>query len=1031
MPEKKNDWYIDCSVYYSKECSKIRGILSAINEKEIEKGEALTSKEVGDILSSKEGIASGNILAVLTRLRDHGYIKKNNQIGELSHFYLDEKLSAEEMAIEHFLKRNAQKKDSPNIKPFVVICSVFNYMIQMDIDPDNIFLTLSECYEYLFPIESYNELTFELVEKIVDERQYKYGEKLPIERVINCDASGSRDDRFLTDWFNSLQLTPIFMPKDADTKVLRPNLNQREFFRYISENATEFSKTPSQKNDETYSYYCNAYNGVLEIIPDIVVSSATIDSEPDVKVLFEYLFGYKKTASFDYLKYFRKECFGVFFAFISVPRIAIRKVYMGNQTVGDALYKYVSNNPHYAALHDTDEVEYKKYLIQHNWEATDFAMDEQNIFSIIKRRYASQSYDHMEKTDMESAYHAFSHNYGRIALESLSGKQLLYRVFGTKAQDELSLTYCIERKYKEFGSCRGAYGWANVLTCNQGKQWQYCTSPTDIKNITEDEAIQKAKQLVDNLLLAVDLIEEYRAENKFIDATGYESLDNELRSILGDLYNKPRFKKYFTMMFPDLFMNMFDNILKPGGWLNRIFSTLKLNLDGNWYTQSGRFALLAKSLGIPNLDLYLIVKTVIEESGEVAAEAEGEEVDMNDFKENEKRFRDWMATQQAASGTLCTASMISNNCSALNRVCGMMDISEYPDVESLFEITNMDIFCEIKEIIKNHPDYDSVNKACNNRFLSTSLKWYEKYLNEISITNMVQETPAEPYTKDDFLSKVFMTSDEYDRLVQLLMYKRNIILQGAPGVGKTFLAEKLAYSIMGSTDKSHVEKVQFHQNYSYEDFIMGYKPDGDGFNLQPGVFYSFCKRAEADTTPNSKYFFIIDEINRGNLSKIFGELMMLIEGDKRGEKIRLAYKAELFGVPENVYIIGMMNTADRSLAMMDYALRRRFCFYEVEPAFAKPAFLTYIKDFLSVSVSNKVVSRLTELNKKIANEETSGLGKGFCIGHSYFCTKPVSGQTDEDWYKAIITYEVAPLLLEYWWDDKSKADDCIKDLLKD
>ena len=159
-----------------------------------------------------------------------------------------------------------------------------------------------------------------------------------------------------------------------------------------------------------------------------------------------------------------------------------------------------------------------------------------------------------------------------------------------------------------------------------------------------------------------------------------------------------------------------------------------------------------------------------------------------------------------------------------------------------------------------------------------------------------------------------MTDDEYEELRKLILYKKNVILQGAPGVGKTFLAKRFAYSLIGAKDSTHVEVVQFHQSYSYEDFIMGYKPTDEGFELRTGVFYNFCRKAEKDEDPDSKYFFIIDEINRGNLSKIFGELMMLIEGDKRGEKIKLAYRDEVFGVPNNVYVIGMMNTADRSLA---------------------------------------------------------------------------------------------------------------------
>ena len=175
-------------------------------------------------------------------------------------------------------------------------------------------------------------------------------------------------------------------------------------------------------------------------------------------------------------------------------------------------------------------------------------------------------------------------------------------------------------------------------------------------------------------------------------------------------------------------------------------------------------------------------------------------------------------------------------------------------------------------------------------------------------------------------------------MVGALESKKNIILQGAPGVGKTFISKRLAYSIMGVKDVERVMMVQFHQSYSYEDFIMGYRPSSNGFVLKTGAFYNFCKKAQDDT--DNKYFFIIDEINRGNLSKIFGELFVLLEADKRGSrnKLQLLYSDELFYIPENVYIIGMMNKADRSLAMMDYALRRRFSFIDIAPGFESDGF---------------------------------------------------------------------------------------------
>ncbi len=285
-----------------------------------------------------------------------------------------------------------------------------------------------------------------------------------------------------------------------------------------------------------------------------------------------------------------------------------------------------------------------------------------------------------------------------------------------------------------------------------------------------------------------------------------------------------------------------------------------------------------------------------------------------------------------------------------------------------------------------------------------------------------QAVEAPLYTKDDFLSEVFMDEEEYNRLRSLLEHKQNVILQGAPGVGKTFMAKRLAYSMMGCKDASRVELVQFHQSYSYEDFIMGYRPCEDGsFELQNGVFYEFCKKASDDS--DNDYFFIVDEINRGNLSKIFGELFMLIEADKRDLNLRLLYSGELFSVPSNLYLIGMMNTADRSLAMLDYALRRRFAFYNIDPKFDSDGFKA-ILDNVNSEPLRKLVYGVQRLNEAI--EEDDSLGCGFCIGHSYFCDVDednVDTRLDE-----IIEYEIVPLLNEYWFDADEKAQRWARDL---
>ena len=278
-----------------------------------------------------------------------------------------------------------------------------------------------------------------------------------------------------------------------------------------------------------------------------------------------------------------------------------------------------------------------------------------------------------------------------------------------------------------------------------------------------------------------------------------------------------------------------------------------------------------------------------------------------------------------------------------------------------------------------------------------------------------QEITYPAYGKDDFLKEVYIDASRYDTLVSLVEIKKNIVLQGAPGVGKTFTAKRLAYSMIGVKDPNRVMMVQFHQSYSYEDFIMGFRPAGNNFELKYGAFYKFCKKAEEDK--ENKYFFIIDEINRGNLSKIFGELFMLIESDKRDYGLRLLYSDEMFYVPSNVYIIGMMNTADRSLAMLDYALRRRFAFFELQPGFQTEGFRKY-RTVLASEKFDRLISCVESLNTVIAADES--LGDGFCIGHSYFCElKEVTVQVLSN----IVEFELIPLLKEYWFDEPTKVKD--------
>ena len=299
----------------------------------------------------------------------------------------------------------------------------------------------------------------------------------------------------------------------------------------------------------------------------------------------------------------------------------------------------------------------------------------------------------------------------------------------------------------------------------------------------------------------------------------------------------------------------------------------------------------------------------------------------------------------------------------------------------------------------------------------------------------LDRTDFETYTVDHAATELFLHREDIERLTDLLRRKNNLVLQGPPGTGKTYLAQRLAWLLAGERSRDRVEVVQFHQSYGYEDFVRGYRPtEAGGFELQDGPFLNFCERARKD--PDRPHVLVIDEINRGNLSRVFGELLMLIEADKRADKwaVRMAYARHdegTFHVPPNLCLIGTMNTADRSLALVDYALRRRFAFWTVDPAFSDDRFTQHLSEHgVLEPMRHRISVRLNALNDQILKDPQ--LGAGFRIGHSYFCQPPESLASDDvwnDWYTNVVRYEIEPLLREYWFDNTNRASEAVDRLL--
>lgn len=292
--------------------------------------------------------------------------------------------------------------------------------------------------------------------------------------------------------------------------------------------------------------------------------------------------------------------------------------------------------------------------------------------------------------------------------------------------------------------------------------------------------------------------------------------------------------------------------------------------------------------------------------------------------------------------------------------------------------------------------------------------------------------PIVPYSVEDILKDgCFLERAEIDRLLDRLRTKKNLILQGPPGTGKTWLAKRLAFALMGQKDDSKVRAVQFHPNLSYEDFVRGWRPTGEGkLSLADGVFMEAIKAASKD--PSSKFVVVIEEINRGNPAQIFGELLTLLEAGKRtpNEALELCYpdadgKRRPVHIPENLYVVGTMNIADRSLALVDLALRRRFAFVGLEPRLGQVWREWVVKQCaVDPGLVADIERRIAELNDQIAAD--ARLGKQFRIGHSYVTPahRLEAGETKK-WFQQVVETEIGPLLDEYWFDAPDESQKAI------
>ncbi|SOC17813.1 McrB family protein [Pseudobutyrivibrio ruminis] len=386
------------------------------------------------------------------------------------------------------------------------------------------------------------------------------------------------------------------------------------------------------------------------------------------------------------------------------------------------------------------------------------------------------------------------------------------------------------------------------------------------------------------------------------------------------------------------------------------------------------------------------------------------------LEQRRKYFQEWMVHQiRPDTGKHYTTKTAGNYASSLANDASKLEMLNIENT-NLFHYIIYAEFKDIKAIIESCPNYKEVDEKNNNTFRNAILK-YSEYLDSFSVKQ-------EKKTCVDIKLSPRNTK----------RYPLNFILYGAPGTGKTYstpeyavaIIEDIAIEELGDYDDTlkkyetylkhdQIVFTTFHQNYSYEEFIQGLRPDVDSDTLA-FIPVDGCFKMIADDAlshPEQRYVFIIDEINRANISKVFGELITLIEEDKRwGEKYQMCVKLpennELFTIPNNLYIVGTMNTADKSISLIDVALRRRFDFIELTPD------LDLIHDEVIKDV-------LYNLNKYLEEQLKSS---DLLVGHSFFIDK-----TEED-LPRIFNNSIIPLLYEYFYDQKSKVKKALEESLK-
>lgn len=405
---------------------------------------------------------------------------------------------------------------------------------------------------------------------------------------------------------------------------------------------------------------------------------------------------------------------------------------------------------------------------------------------------------------------------------------------------------------------------------------------------------------------------------------------------------------------------------------------------------------------------------------ELLEQADSEDEGIFSADDQKEHFRTWMKSQKKADGNPYSENTINSYISQMQN--GYRTFDNYRNYQTCFDIQDVLELNEYMDYLFNADGFDEFNNSAGNKACSYGFVKYAEFLSsnkapfKASLKNCM-EVILQPRTNK--------------------IHPLNFIIYGAPGTGKTYSTAEYALAIVNNREvdlssktdeqrksvlkeyKDYIKKGQvvfttFHQNYGYEEFIQGLRPDpnseGISFNTVDGIFKKIADIALGDE--NNNYVIIIDEINRANISKVFGELITLIEEDKRwgelNESCATLQSGDVFAVPNNLYIVGTMNSADKSISLIDAALRRRFSFIEQKP-----------DDSLVGDATLKRV--FTTLNERLVTELDS---TDLLIGHSYFMNK------EKEELSKILNTSIIPLLYEYFYDNRKKVASILAEAIK-